>query len=95
MKKLLSLALLLFVFTQGKSQIEDPYVQSIQEWHKARLHFLKAPEGWLNLEGLFWLHPGVNSFGSSSKADAHYEQPTFPSILGYFILEGDSVQWKN
>ncbi len=94
MKKLFILTSLIFVFTIGKAQ-NDPYLQSINDWHKARINYLKAPEGWLNLEGLFWLHQGVNSFGSSSKADAKYEQPTFPSVLGYFILQGDSVQWKN
>jgi uncharacterized protein (DUF1684 family) len=94
MKKIFILTILLFIFKVGKTQNES-YWQSIKDWHVARYNYLKAPDGWLNLEGLFWLHPGVNSFGSSSKADAHYENSNFPSILGYFILQGDSVLWKN
>jgi hypothetical protein len=94
MKKVLNLVCLLLAFTIGKAQ-NEPYFQSIKDWHVARLNYLKSPEGWLNLEGLFWLHQGVNSFGSSSKADARYETTGFPSVLGYFILQGDSVLWKN
>lgn len=30
---------------------------------------LKAPNGWLSVSGLFWLHQGANAMGSDAKAD--------------------------
>jgi uncharacterized protein (DUF1684 family) len=54
----------------------------------------------LNLEGLFWLHKGVNSFGAGKNNDCVYENPNpsdvfFPDHLGNFIFQGDSVIWEN
>lgn len=76
------------------------YINSIQQWRKERVQALKAPNGWLNLEGLFWLHQGVNTFGVHPKNDCVYENPTpsdvfFPDHLGNFILQGDSVVWES
>ena len=70
------------------------YLKEIENWHKARIEDLKKPNGWLNLEGLFWLHQGTNSFGAASSNDLVYEHPAFPATLGAFILEGDKVFWK-
>jgi uncharacterized protein (DUF1684 family) len=94
MKKIISLALFLFLSFVGFAQ-EDGYTKSINDWHQARAEYLKKPKGWLNLEGLFWLHKGVNTFGKSRTADCFYDNAAFPAILGSFIYEGDSVSWKN
>jgi uncharacterized protein (DUF1684 family) len=56
---------------------------------------LKDPNGWLNLEGLFWLKKGVNSFGSSSENDLVYNNTAFPKHLGDFIYEDGKVYWKD
>lgn len=77
------------------SQTPTVYVSSVDAWHAKRIKNLKQPEGWLNLEGLFWLHQGVNSFGSAKERDCFYDFPSFPAYLGDFILQGDSVQWVN
>jgi len=74
------------------------YKQSIEKWHRNRIADLKTPNGWLNLEGLFWLHKGSNSFGASAGKDCRYEGADnknnyFPSYLGDFIYQGDSVIW--
>ena len=74
------------------------YNQSIENWHRNRIADLKMPNGWLNLEGLFWLHKGFNSFGAAPGSDCRYEgndvkNNYFPSHLGDFIYEGDSVVW--
>lgn len=94
MKNTFSLALLLLISCVGFAQ-EDGYTKSINDWHQARAEYLKKPNGWLNLEGLFWLHKGVNTFGKSNTADCHYDNAEFPALLGSFIYEGDSVSWKN
>jgi len=74
------------------------YPQTIENWHQNRIADLKTPNGWLNLEGLFWLHKGSNSFGASAGKDCRYEGADnknnyFPSYLGDFIYQGDSVIW--
>ncbi len=74
------------------------YPQTIETWHQNRIADLKTPNGWLNLEGLFWLHKGSNSFGASAGKDCRYEGADnknnyFPSYLGDFIYQGDSVIW--
>ena len=82
-----------------KSQVPN-YVDGINQWHQLREAELKSPKGWLNLEGLFWLHKGVNTFGVSKNNDCVYENPNpsdvfFPDHLGNFIFEGDSVMWES
>jgi hypothetical protein len=79
-----------FSFGQTKN-----YQDAINQWHQVRINNLKKDNGWLNLEGLFWLHKGVNTFGTAANADCHYQNPLFPENLGSFIYEGDSVVWKN
>jgi len=85
---------------KGQKSTTPNYIESINEWHKLRQAELKSPKGWLNLEGLFWLHKGVNSFGAGKNNDCVYENPHpsdvfFPDHLGNFIFEGDSVMWES
>ena len=95
MKKYLLLIILissqLSLFAQGTNN----YVKSINDWHKKRENDLKQPNGWLNLEGLFWLNKGVNTFGKAEGNDSRYQHNEFPAYLGDFIYEGDSVVWVN
>ena len=94
MKKIIwSINLILVLLTSVSAQTS--YVQELNNWHNDRLDALKAPNGWLNLEGLFWLHPGVNSFGSADSNDLVFDDPTFPKQAGKFILEVSSVKWES
>ncbi len=83
----------------SKTEVNNiTYPQTIENWHQNRISDLKTPNGWLNLEGLFWLHKGSNSFGASAGKDCRYEAADnknnyFPSYLGDFIYQGDSVIW--
>jgi len=95
MKKYLLLLLIIFQLNTLFSQSSKNYLKSINDWHMKRENILKQPNGWLNLEGLFWLHKGVNSFGKGEGMDCTYANNEFPDYLGDFIYEGDSVQWMN
>ena len=95
MKKILYTLLFIHLLFLGRAQKTNPYIKSINDWHKARIADLKTPNGWLNLEGLFWLHKGINSFGNKEGSDCKYNNLEFPATLGSFIYEGDSVLWMN
>lgn len=95
MKKILYILLLLNFFFSANAQKISSYTKSINDWHKARIADLKTPNGWLNLEGLFWLHKGTNTLGKKEGSDCRYDNAAFPAVLGSFIYEGDSVLWVN
>jgi len=98
---LMSLIMFLsYLNVKGQKLNTATYTESINEWHKLRELELKSPKGWLNLEGLFWLQKGVNTFGGAKNNDCVYENPNpsdvfFPDHLGNFIFEGDSVMWES
>jgi uncharacterized protein len=73
----------------------NTYFAEVEQWHSIRIAELKQPNGWLNLEGLFWLKKGTNSFGSASTNDLVYNNPAFPKHLGDFIYEDGKVFWKD
>jgi uncharacterized protein (DUF1684 family) len=73
----------------------NTYFAEVEQWHSIRIAELKQPNGWLNLEGLFWLKKGTNSFGSATTNDLVYDNPAFPKHLGDFIYEDGKVYWKD
>ena len=73
----------------------NTYFAEVEQWHSIRIAELKQPNGWLNLEGLFWLKKGTNSFGSATTNDLVYNNPAFPKYLGDFIYEDGKVFWKD
>ncbi|WP_439506390.1 DUF1684 domain-containing protein [Sediminibacterium sp.] len=73
--------------------IKDHATQ-IEDWKRARIHALKAEDGWLNLEGLFWLNEGVNTFGSGVKNKLVFPLGTIGLNGGELVKKGDSV-WLN
>lgn len=86
----------LLIFSQGAiAQSSSAYTDSIERWHQEREAYLRSPTGWLNLEGLFWLHPGENSFGSAAGNDLVYAHPDMPAKMGSFFLEGKKVRWQS
>lgn len=71
---------------------DDPaYVATIEGWHRQRVQSLKSEEGWLNLAGLFWLKPGVNTFGSDSQNDLIFPSKA-PSRMGVLVLDNGVVK---
>lgn len=63
----------------------DTYTQSIEQWRATRVAELTAPDGWLSLVGLAWLHPGVNTIGSAPDSDIVL--PGAPAQLGAVTLD--------
>jgi uncharacterized protein len=66
------------------------YVQSFDKWKAELIGDLK--QNWLPLAGLYWLKPGVNTFGSAS--DNQVVFPKGPAHSGEFDLDGQNVVAK-
>jgi uncharacterized protein len=66
------------------------YVQSFEKWKADQTEDLKA--NWLSLVGLFWLKPGVNTFGTDSSNAIIF--PKGPAHAGEFDLDGKDVTVK-
>jgi hypothetical protein len=81
--------------TKCYPQSTGSYLNSINNWHKQRIAELTSAKGWLNLEGLFWLHAGSNSFGSAPGNDIIYKHPEMPAMAGTFLLDGKQVFWQS
>jgi uncharacterized protein (DUF1684 family) len=68
----------------------DPdYVRSIEQWQSARAENLKAPNGWLSLIGLEWLHEGANKVGSAKDNDIVLRAG--PAHLGTITMAADGA----
>lgn len=70
------------------------YARSIAEWQQERETSLRAPDGWLNLTGLYWLQSGTTSIGSAPDNDLLLANELAPTRLGAFLLEGDTVTFQ-
>lgn len=66
------------------------YVQSFEKWKAEQIDDLK--QNWLPLAGLYWLKPGVNSFGTAPENAVVF--PKGPAHAGEFDLEGKDVTIK-
>jgi uncharacterized protein len=66
------------------------YLQSFEKWKAEQVDDLK--KNWLPLAGLYWLKPGVNSFGSDAANEIVF--PKGPAHAGEFDLAGKDVTIK-
>ncbi len=66
------------------------YQQAIADWRASRLAALKGPDGYLNLVGLYWLQPGVSTFGAAPDNDLVFALSK-TAHLGYFELDSRGV----
>ncbi len=83
---------LLFFYSNATAQSGN-YSDSIIRWHQQRIQDLKAPDGWINLVGLFWLQPGINRLGSSTSNELILTHPNMPARAGYFEWVNQEVYW--
>jgi uncharacterized protein (DUF1684 family) len=66
-------------------------VADVEAWRASREARLRAPDGWLAVVGLTWLHQGENRFGSAADDDVVLPAAT-PPHAGSFVLEGTTVR---
>ena len=69
------------------------YDDSIHAWQKHRIEGLRAPDSWLTLVGLFWLHEGMNTVGTSEKNDFVLPKGSGPERAGQLQLRGSTVTY--
>lgn len=67
------------------------YEAELNAWHAKRIENVKAPDGWLNLVGLFWLEQGINTFGSGPKNNIVFPEGKIAEQAGYFKVQGNTV----
>jgi uncharacterized protein (DUF1684 family) len=68
------------------------YQQEIDTWHSRRIRDLKAPNGWLNLAGLYWLDEGASSFGAGPQNKIIFPAGTIDEQAGTFQRTGSTVR---
>ncbi|MEM7432566.1 MAG: DUF1684 domain-containing protein [Pseudomonadota bacterium] len=68
----------------------DSHEAEVVEWREGRLERLKAPTGYLNLAGLFWLQDGRATFGSAPTNDIVFPDSA-PALMGYLDVSEAGV----
>ena len=65
----------------------------VEAWQAQRSKSLTSENGWLTLEGLFWLKEGENSFGRASANALVLDHHALPDVAGSFVLAGGHVRF--
>src|SRR5829696_814728 len=66
------------------------YRAEIAKYRASRVAELTAPDGWLAVRGLFWLHEGANTAGSDPASEIRLPARA-PNRLGVFTLASGQV----
>src|SRR3954468_15027085 len=69
------------------------YRAEIEKYRRDRVAELTAPNGWLAVQGLFWLHEGQNTEGSDPPGEIRLPARG-PKRLRGFTLGGRDVTFK-
>jgi uncharacterized protein (DUF1684 family) len=64
------------------------YRADIEKYRRDRITELTAPDGWLAVRGLFWLHEGENTAGSDQSNDIKLPARTAKRVGVFHIYEG-------
>ncbi len=70
----------------------QPYRARVEKWRRGYEKSLLAPDGWLSVAGLFWLHDGDNRFGSGPLNDIVL--PAGPRQAGVFEFRSGKTTVK-
>ncbi|QES88297.1 DUF1684 domain-containing protein [Rhizosphaericola mali] len=81
MKKIIIVAIFSFFTAILSAQVSKEYANEFNSWKKKRIEDLKAPHGWINLVGLYWLQFGINTFGRDTSNDIIFPKD-FPLVKG-------------
>jgi uncharacterized protein len=73
-----------------QQQLEE-HQQEVEAWHTKRVDDLKSSNGWLNLVGLYWLEPGINTFGSDANNALVFSQGKIAPQAGYLVVKENAV----
>jgi uncharacterized protein (DUF1684 family) len=68
------------------------YDRDLEKWRAEYQAELRAPDGWLSLAGLYWLHEGDNIVGSGAQSDVVLPQKA-PVRTGVLRLRNNTVIW--
>jgi len=82
--------LVVAVAVVGLSAQAPAYRTALDKYRHDRLEELTAPNGWLAVRGLFWLHQGANTAGSDPSSEIRLPSRA-PGRLGVFTLEERAV----
>jgi uncharacterized protein len=69
------------------------YTDQTTKWRADYEASLKAPNGWLSVAGLFWLHEGANVLGSDPQSDVVLPASA-PKTAGALDLKGGKVTYE-
>lgn len=70
---------------------EPDYRATIERWRAQREADLRAEDGWLSVNGLFWLEAGDNTVGSAPDSQVLLPADAAPARAGVIRLEGRRV----
>lgn len=88
---LLGVVLLSSARSTGETQVaSEAYEQEILQWRTERLANLKAPSGYLNLVGLYWLENGTTLIGAAADNDIVFPDNAAPYV-GKLQVSTDGV----
>jgi hypothetical protein len=71
----------------------NSYVDEAARWRAHYEASLKAPDGWLSVAGLFWLHEGANAVGSDPQSDVVLPARS-PKRAGTLRIQSHKVMWE-
>src|SRR5437764_4685224 len=74
-------------------QTPASYRAEIEKYRRDRIAELAAPDGWLAVRGLFWLHDGANTAGSDPASEIRLP-PRMAKRLGVFTLAAGQVSFS-
>lgn len=75
---------------EPKAPVAPDYRAEILAWRAQRLEELKAPDGYLNLVGLYWLEPGTSRIGSAADNDIVFPAGA-PAHIGTLQVGADGA----
>src|SRR5436190_15256754 len=67
------------------------YRAEIEKYRHDRITELTAPDGWLAVRGLFWLHDGANNAGSDPSSEIKLPSRTAKRLGVFTIANGQST----
>jgi uncharacterized protein len=70
------------------------YQSEIESWHKERLAEVTSGHGWLNLIGLYWLEPGINTFGSAPDNKVIFPEGNVAPKAGYYRVNQQDITFQ-